>query len=423
MIPAPNKEGERRPRPEPDADAAVAAALDAPAVRRAFAAIDVDGERITRELIEICEIEAPPFSEGERAAWFAAAMQAAGLTDVRRDGAGNAVGVHTGRRRDSYVVLSAHLDTIFPAGTDCRVRFEDGRLAAPGIADDSVGLAAMLAVARAITASGLGTNSSILFLATVGEEGEGDLRGVRHFFSDPEMAAAVRAFLSLDGPGVERITHRALGSRRFAVTFTGPGGHSWGDFGIVNPIHALGRAVAALAAYPTPLEPRTTFNVGHVSGGASVNTIAESAAMRIDLRSTSDDELDRIEEFFRACVTDSVSEENRVAAPSGTRLDVTIEQIGSRPSGETAVESPLVQTVLAASRAFGIRTTLDCSSTDSNVPISLGIPALTLGCGGTSANIHSLAEWYDPANREVGLKRTVLVLAALAGVVDGSPVA
>ena len=231
------------------------------------------------------------------------------------------------------------------------------------------------------------------------------------------------AFVSLDGPGVERITHRALGSRRFAVSLAGPGGHSWGDFGIVNPIHAMGRAIAALSAFPAPIEPRTTFNVGHVSGGASVNTIAETASMRVDLRSTDDAELDRLEKYFRGAVSEAAAEENRRASASGTRLTPRIELIGSRPSGETRADSDLVRIVTAASDAFGIATTLDCSSTDSNIPISLGIPALTLGCGGTSANIHSLAEWYDPANRESGLKRTALLAAALAGLDEPDAVA
>jgi acetylornithine deacetylase/succinyl-diaminopimelate desuccinylase-like protein len=311
-------------------------------------------------------------------------------------------------------VLSAHLDTIFPPGTDCRVRREGARLHAPGIADDSVGLESLLAMARALDAGRVRTEGSILFLATVGEEGEGNLRGARHFFSDPDVAASVSAFISLDGPGVERVTHRALGSRRFAVTLTGPGGHSWGDFGIVNPVHALCRAVARFASYPVPSDPRTTFNVGHVSGGTSVNTIAQEATIRVDMRSTSRAELARLEAFLKQAVGEAVAEENRAHAPSGTTLEARFELIGDRPSGETPVEAPLVRTVLEASRALGIRPQLDCSSTDSNVPISLGIDAVTIGCGGTSANTHSTTEWYDPTGREAGLKRIVLILTALA---------
>jgi acetylornithine deacetylase/succinyl-diaminopimelate desuccinylase-like protein len=395
--------------------AAVKHALASPAVARAFAFVDGDGERVTRELVEICEIEAPPFHEQARAEWFVRRFEELGLSEVGRDAEGNVLALRKGARRDPLVVISAHLDTIFPPGTDCRVRRSGARLCAPGIADDSVGLAALLAVARALDAGGVRTEGSVLFLATVGEEGEGDLRGVRYFFSDPSVAASVAAFVSLDGPGVERVTHRALGSRRYAVTLAGPGGHSWGDFGIVNPIHALGRAVTRLASYPVPIEPRTTYNVGHVAGGSSVNTIAQEATMRVDLRSTSSVELARLEAFFKQAVAEAVGEENRLHAPSGTAVEARLELIGDRPSGETPADAPLVRTVVEASHALGLRTQLDCSSTDSNVPISLGVPAVTIGGGGTSANTHSTAEWYDPTGREVGLKRVVLILAALAG--------
>ena len=396
----------------------VEAALASTAVTRACAFVDRDGDRFLEELVEICEVEAPPFHEEARGDLLLARFAEAGLAEVHRDAVGNVMGLRLGARRDPLVVLSAHIDTIFPPGTDCRVRRDGVRLHAPGIADDSVGLAALLALARALDAGGVRTAGSILFLATVGEEGEGDLRGARHFFSDPEQAASVSAFISIDGPGVERVTHRALGSRRFNITFSGPGGHSWGDFGIANPIHTLGRAVARMASYPVPIEPRTTFNVGVVSGGTSVNTIAEEAAMRVDLRSLSATELGRIEAFFRQAVAEAVAEENRLHAASGTVVEARIELIGSRPSGETRLDAPLVRTIVEASRAFGIRTVYDCSSTDSNVPISLGIPAVTIGCGGTSGNTHNTAEWYDPTNREAGLKRLVVVLAALAGLAE-----
>ena len=405
----------RRDATTVDVAGAVAAALASPAVARACRFVDSDGERFLAELVEICEIEAPPFREDARGDWLLARFAGAGLEAVRRDEVGNVMALRPGAHRDPFVVLSAHIDTIFPPGTDCRVRRDGARLLAPGIADDSVGLAALLAMARALDAGGVRTDGSILLLATVGEEGEGDLRGVRHFFSDPEMVSSVSAFISLDGPGVERVTHRALGSRRFAVTFTGQGGHSWGDFGIANPIHAMGRAIARFSNYPVPVEPRTTFNVGVVEGGKSVNTIAEEAAMRVDLRSTSTVELARIEAFLKQAVAEAVAEENRLYPASGAAVAARVEPIGSRPSGEVSADAPLVRTVVEASRALGIRPVYDCSSTDSNVPISLGVPAVTIGCGGTSGGTHSLAEWYNPTNREVGLKRLVVVLAALAG--------
>jgi acetylornithine deacetylase/succinyl-diaminopimelate desuccinylase-like protein len=387
-------------------------------VKRAFAFVDADGERTTRELIEICEIEAPPFHEDARAEYFVQRFRELGLSDVRRDAVGNVVGVRPGLAGGPTVVFSAHLDTIFPPGTDCRVRRQGPRLLAPGIADDCVGLEALLAVGRALDAGGVRTEGRIVFLATVGEEGEGNLRGVRHFFSDPATKNGVSAFISLDGPGIERVTHRALGSRRYQVTMVGPGGHSWADFGIVNPVHALGRAIAKLSTYPVPVEPRTTYNVGHVCGGASVNTIAQEASMRVDMRSTSAEELARLEGFLKQAVAEAAGEENRLHVASGTHLDVRMEMIGDRPSGQTPPDAPLVRTVIEASRALGVRAQLDCSSTDSNVPISLGVPAVTLGGGGTSANTHSLTEWYDPTNREVGLKRLVLILAALVGLAE-----
>lgn len=403
-----------------DAAAAIGTAAASPAVARAFAHVDGDGERMTRELVELCEIEAPPFCEEARGAWFLERFRELGLSGVRRDAVGNVVGLRPGAydrpgEPAPVVVISAHLDTVFPPGTDCRVRRENGRLYAPGISDDGAGLAALLAVARALDAGPVRTRKTIVFLATVGEEGAGDLRGVRHFFDADPLAPHVEGFVSLDGPGVERITTRALGSRRYAVTLRGPGGHSWGDFGIVNPVHALGRAVARLANYPAPIDPRTSFNVGRIEGGTSVNAIPEEATMSVDLRSVSASELDRVESFFRRAVADAVREENRLHAASGTVIDARVEAIGDRPSGETPASAWIVRALVEASRALGVEPRLDCSSTDSNVPISRGIPAATIGCGGSSANAHTLAEWFDPRGREVGIKRVVLALAALAG--------
>jgi acetylornithine deacetylase/succinyl-diaminopimelate desuccinylase-like protein len=393
--------------------------LASKAVVRSLDFIDSDGERTTRELIELCEIEAPPFHERKRGEWLLERFREIGLADARPDEEGNVLGLRPGAEDGPVVVLSAHLDTIFPPGTDCRVRREGVRLVAPGISDDGTGLAALLAVARALDAGPIHTELPILFLATVGEEGAGNLRGVRHFFGANPLASRTAAFISLDGPGVERITHRALGSRRYRIALRGPGGHSWGDFGIVNPIHALGCAIARIAAYSAPVEPRTTFNVGAIEGGASVNAIAAEASMCLDLRSVSTGELDRLEAYALGAVAETVREENRLRAASGTRLESKIEMIGERPSGETDIDSRLVRTLVEASRAFNIEPRLDCSSTDSNIPISLGIPAATIGSGGTSANTHSLAEWFDPSGREIGLKRIVLVLAALAGLRNG----
>jgi acetylornithine deacetylase/succinyl-diaminopimelate desuccinylase-like protein len=316
------------------------------------------------------------------------------------------------------VIVSAHLDTVFPEGTDVKVRREGRRLYAPGIGDNTCGVASLLALASALDAGEVRTEGAVYFVATVGEEGEGNLRGVRYLFTEGDFRAGADAFISLDGPGLERITNRALGSRRYRVTISGPGGHSWGDFGTVNPVHALGRAIARFAAYPAPLSPRTSYNVGIIEGGSSVNSIPEHASMTIDIRSVSSEEIDKLEAHLRRAVEAAVREEASQRAAGGTSLRWETEQIGNRPSGETPVESDIVRAAIECSRALGIEPRLDCSSTDSNIPISLGIPAITIGVGGMSSNCHTLTEWYDPAGRETGLKRLLLLAVALAGLAE-----
>jgi acetylornithine deacetylase/succinyl-diaminopimelate desuccinylase-like protein len=392
--------------------------LAMPQIRNAFAYIDQNSGFSDRELIAICEIAAPPFKEDIRGRFVERLLREMDLGDVVQDGAGNILASRAGSADDPVVVISAHLDTVFPEETDVRVRRDGTRLYAPGISDNACGIASLLALARAMSAGTIETAGTVYFAATVGEEGEGNLRGVRHLFSNGAFRDGVDAFISLDGPGLERITSRALGSRRFRVTITGPGGHSWGDFGIVNPVHALGRAIAKFAAYPAPISPRTAFNVGIVEGGNSVNAIPERASMTVDARSLSVDEIDRIESYLKRVVDIAVREENAQRAMSGTGLDFNIELIGDRPSGETPPDSTLVQAALECSRILGIEPRLDCSSTDSNIPISLGIPAITVGVGGQSGNCHSLTEWYEPAGRELGLKRLLLLTVALAGLAE-----
>jgi tripeptide aminopeptidase len=254
-----------------------------------------------------------------------------------------------------------------------------------------------------------------LFVGTVGEEGEGNLRGVRHLLTRGSWSRQkIDAFLSFDGPGLDRITHRALGSRRYRVEFTGTGGHSWGDFGLPNPVHAIGRAISRLAAYPAPKEPRTTFNVGSIAGGTSVNAIPSQATMEVDLRSAGDTELRRLDAFFRRAMKEAAEEENAARRPGNPTLKLHVEMIGERPSGETPADSPLVKLAIETTRLLGVEPRLDQSSTDSNLPISLGIPAITLGAGGTSGASHTLAEWYDPRERDKGLKRGLLVILGLA---------
>ena len=386
-------------------------------VKRAFDFIDFSDARFTAELIRICEIPAPPFKEQERGRYFAARFTELGLSDVHTDSEGNVIGFYRGQSEEPLLVLSAHLDTVFPEGTDVKVRRTGSRLCAPGIADDAAGLAALIGLIQTLNAAQMRLRGTIAFAATVGEEGEGDLRGVRHLFSEGRLAGRVSAFVSFDGTGVDFITHQALGSRRYRVTLTGPGGHSWGDFGVVNPVHALGRVIARMADYRAPVEPRTTYNIGRIEGGESINVIPQSASMYVDLRSASEIELSRLEDFLLAAVNHAVVDENALRAASGRRLQVELTMIGNRPSGEIPCDALLVRAAIEASRALGITPVPNRASTDSNIPISLGIPAITIGAGGVSSDSHRLSEWYDPAGREVGYKRALLLALGMAGVV------
>jgi tripeptide aminopeptidase len=392
--------------------------LRSPEVLEAFSIIDRTSDETTEEMIRICEIPAPPFKEQTRAEFIKQRFEELKLAQTRIDRAGNVIAERPGLHDQPRVVISAHLDTIFPEGTDVRVRRDGARLYAPGISDNACGIASLIALARVLGLARIETEGTICFVATVGEEGEGNLRGVRHLFTEGQLRSGVDAFVSLDGPGLERITHRALGSRRYRVTIYGPGGHSWGDFGMVNPVHALGRAIARFAAYPAPVVPRTSFNIGIIEGGKSVNAIPEQASMTIDMRSVSREEIDKLEAYLRRVVDIAVREENSQRATSGTSLIYEFEMVGDRPSGQVPVESAIVQTAIECSRALGIEPRLDCSSTDSNIPISLGIPAITIGVGGQSGNCHSLTEWYEPVGRELGLKRLLLLAVALAGLVS-----
>lgn len=394
--------------------------LSNPAVDSALEFFTKNAEAITDEQIQICSIPAPPFGERERAKYLADKFSTLGLSEVEIDEEGNCLGLIEGTSQSPLIVVSAHLDTVFAAGTDFTVVRSGNRLLAPGIADDGCGLAALIALARAIQVEKIRPEGSILFVGTVGEEGEGNLRGVRHLLMRGRWASKVEAFLSFDGPGVDRITNRALGSRRYRVEITGPGGHSWGDFGLPNPVHALSRAVAKLAGYPLPREPRTTFNVGRIEGGTSVNAIPEKAAMDVDLRSGADVELRRLDSFFRRAVKQAADEENATRRPGDPLLEVKVDLIGERPSGETPADSALVELALEATKLLGIEPRLDQSSTDSNLPISLGIPAITLGAGGTSGSSHTLAEWFDPTNRDLGLKRALLVILGVVGLAGDS---
>lgn len=394
----------------------VAQVMSSPEVVRGLHFFETNADKITAEQIRICSIPAPPFGEQERAEYLSRKFAELGLTEVEIDEEGNCLGLIKGASRSPLIVVSAHLDTVFSKDTDLTVTKRQEKLFAPGIADDGCGLVALVALAQAIQTERITLAGSLLFVGTVGEEGEGNLRGVRHLLTKGRWASEVAAFLSFDGPGLDRITNRALGSRRYRVELIGPGGHSWGDFGVPNPVHATGRAISRLAGYPAPKDPRTTFNVGRIEGGTSVNAIPERALMEVDLRSAVERELQRLDAFFRRAVRDAVDEENARRRAGDLPLKLKLDLIGERPTGETPPDSPLVEVAFEATRLLGVEPRLDQSSTDSNLPMSIGIPAITLGAGGTSGCSHTLAEWYDPRDRDRGLKRGLLVVLGMVGI-------
>jgi len=384
-------------------------------VQNALRYFEDQAEAITKEHIEICSIPAGPFSEQKRSEYLHRKFVELGLTAVEIDEEGNCFAVFPGSSHKPLMVVSAHLDTVFSAETDFTVHRQGNRLFAPGISDDGCGLAALIAIARCLIQTGMRTAGSILFVGTVGEEGEGDLRGVRYLFSRGQWANRIDSFMSFDGPGIDRITNQALGSRRYRVKLEGAGGHSWGDFGLPNPVHALGGAIAKLASYPLPNKSRTTFNVGKIVGGTSVNAIPSEASMDVDLRSVDETELQRLDAYFRRAVHESSERENGKRRPGDSPLTVNIEVLGNRPTGQTPANSFLVELAQEATRAVGGLAQLEQSSTDSNLPISLGIPAITIGAGGSSGCSHTLDEWYEPTDREKGLQRGLLTILGTVG--------
>jgi acetylornithine deacetylase/succinyl-diaminopimelate desuccinylase-like protein len=389
----------------------VARLVEDPAVRAALDAVRAGEADTIEDQIRLCEIPAPPFEEADRARAYAEAFRSVGLRNVRVDAEGNVLGERPGRAARPHLVLSAHLDTVFPAGTDVSVTRQGRVLHGPGIGDDCRGLAVLLGVARALDAAQVETGGSITFVGTVGEEGLGDLRGAKALFADT-LAGRIDRFVSVDGSG-HAITHVAVGSHRYRVTFRGPGGHSYEDFGRANPVHALGRAMALIAELGVPSRPRTTFSVGRVGGGTSVNAIASDAWMEVDLRSVSPASLDALDAQFQRAVRDALARENQRWRQNG-RLTVTIDRIGDRPAGRTEEGSPIVQIALAASRALGIPAALDEGSTDANVAMSLNVPAITVGSGGIGTGAHTLQEAFDTTDSWRGSQRLVLLAVALA---------
>ena len=352
-----------------------------------------DYDRFVRELITLTEIPAPPFKETARAAAFLQMLRASGLADVETDAEGDVMGVRRGSDRTMLAVL-AHLDTVFPEGTDVHVKRDGTKLRAPGVGDDTRGLALMLTMIRAMDAAHVQTPHDILFVGNVGEEGEGDLRGAKYLLLKGKYKDRIKSFISIDGGDQGNITNGALGSKRYRVTFKGPGGHSYGAFGIVNPAFAMGEAIAKFSHLTVPAKPKTTFNVGVVHGGTSVNSIPTEVSMDVDMRSESPDALNKLVADFQAVVRDAVAQENAARSTKEGKVEADVKLIGDRPSGETPLNSPIVQSTAAVVKSFGLTPSYGISSTDSNIPISLGIPAITIGRG-PSERSHSLDEWTD----------------------------
>jgi acetylornithine deacetylase/succinyl-diaminopimelate desuccinylase-like protein len=341
----------------------------------------------------------------------------AGLTGVDQDDVGNVFALRPGVEDREPLVLSAHLDTVFPTGTDLTVHTDADVLRAPGISDDARGLAALVAVARVLSHADITTRQPILFAATVGEEGSGDLRGVRHLFRSGGVAAGATGFISLDGAGLSYVVTRGLGARRFRVILRGRGGHSWIDRDAPNPIHAIGRAVGALACWPTPTDPPLSVTVARWGGGTSVNAVPAEAWAELDFRSESSRHLDNGEERLRAVLDRSVAEENSRVSARDRRLELEVSLVGHRPTGVTDLDSPLVEATLAATRASGVEPQVMAASTDANLPMSLGIPAITFGAGGSAGEVHTTNEWYRNEGGPLGIQRalnTVLLVAGLA---------
>jgi tripeptide aminopeptidase len=381
-------------------------------VHRAFAWLHLHEARMRRWQMEFLGIPAPPFGEAERAAWFCERFREIGLAEPRIDAAGNAVAeLRAVGANDNgpAVMLSAHLDTVFPAGTDCAPREDDAKILGPGACDNGAGLTALLGLAAALKHAELMPGCTLVFAANVGEEGEGDLRGMRHLFSMPPYAGRVRAAIALEGSGAAMVVDRALGSRRLRVTMTGPGGHSWADAGRPNPIMTLAAALVELGRLRLPARPRTTLNCGVIRGGTSVNSIPELATADLDLRSASGLELDRIELGVLETLTRVVDAENRRRS-SVAELKLHVQRIGDRPAGALAASSGLYSSLRAVDRHLGIATEARIGSTDANLPLSLGVPALAIGAGGAGWGIHTLQEGYDPTGRDLALRRVLLLL-------------
>lgn len=372
--------------------------------------------RSRADLIELTEIPAPPFKEQARAQRFAEMLSHAGLEEVRIDEVGNVIGRRPGRSGERVIALIAHLDTVFPEDTDVTVRFDDGKMYAPGIGDNTRGLVAVLGVLRSLEHAGIQTEADVLFIGNVGEEGLGDLRGVKHLFRDG--AEPIDGLIAIDGGEDSRLVYGGVGSHRYRITFRGPGGHSWGAFGTANPHHAMGRAIALFdqdAPTITGDGEKSSYNVGRIGGGTSINSVPFESWAEVDIRSGDQAKIDAIDDILHAAVEQALQEENE-GRLEGDALTVDIERVGTRPAAEGDAGAPLVQRAMAAIASFGIDPELRISSTDANLPIARGIPAVTMSRGGVSGDSHAPGEWWQNVDGHVGIQIGLLTLLAEAGV-------
>ena len=385
-------------------------------VKKAFKYIlDVE-DKTNKNLIELTEIEAPPFKEEKRAMEFSERLKLAGIEKVWIDSIGNVIGFLEGSIGNKNIAIDAHLDTVFPEGTDVQVRIKNDTLFAPGIGDDTRGLAMILTIAETIIKSDIKPVDNILFIGTVGEEGLGDLRGVRYLFKNNEPK--IDSWIAIDGGSIGRVNNQALGSYRYEVVFDGPGGHSWGAFGLVNPHHALGAGIKNFvekADIYTDNGPKTSYNVGIISGGTSINSIPFKSSMQIDIRSIDPNRLNDMEEILFNSMNKALDEQNAIKR-SGPDLKLTINKIGNRPSGKVNESVPLIQKTIAATQYMGVEPRLTIGSTDSNIPISLGLPAVTIGRGGVGGGAHSLDEWWLNKDGYKSIQLALLILLSESGI-------
>lgn len=403
-------------RTPPSTQQEVARIAEMRGVHAAFLHLHNQEMEVRRWQRELAEIPAPPFGESARSAWLRQRFIGLGLENVQADEIGNVFGLLQKSDRQACIGVSAHLDTVFPLGTRLETREEENRLLGPGISDNAAGIVAMLAVISAIRRAQLPVGANVVFIGNVGEEGEGNLRGMRHVFATSPWKEALRTLLVIDGAGTDTYVTQALGSRRFEVIFRSPGGHSWSDFGVPNPIVLLSRALARFSEVPVPETPRTTFNIGVIHGGTSVNSIPSSATARVDLRSASMEELQNLEERLRECMNEAWSEVAMTYRVGDPKVRFTMESIGDRPAAELAADARILDVLRAVDAHLRIRSIARLASTDANVPLALGKEAVTIGAGGDGGGAHTLREWFDCTNRDLGLKRILLILLTLTGV-------